>query len=463
MGYKSPGVYRERIFLQPEAKLPTGIPGFVGFAIAKAKLESLPAEIQFPASLPADAPLNLKSNLRYQAQFLIFSGVMPPVDKTALLQVSADPVFQQAVEVLFQAAQELVVLHHNQEFTNQFFSPAESYLGDAIAGFFANGGTRCYLVRADLATNSDPATNLEQRKAALRAEVSSSDGSTTLKVLKPLEPLTDLDLIAMPDLMTLLPDRDARTIILQVQQAMLKHCADLGDRMAILDPLPNSSPDALREQRRDLLLGRDGPINGALYYPWIHNTQNRLVPPCGHLAGIIARSDRSRGVFKAPANEEIRDILDLEFPIDNPIQDQLNPENINCLRAFPGRGIRVWGARTLSRDPNWRYINVRRLFLTLSRWIDQNLVWATLEPNSPRLWNRIQRELSAYLTRLWQVGALQGATPEQAFYVKCDVETNPAESREIGQVITEIGLAASAPAEFLVVRIIHRPGAIEVS
>ena len=156
-------------------------------------------------------------------------------------------------------------------------------------------------------------------------------------------------------------------------------------------------------------------------------------------------------------------MLDLETGIDNSIQDQLNPEGVNCLRAFPGRGIRVWGARTLSRDPNWRYVSVRRLFLTLRRWIDLNMAWATFEPNEPRLWVRIQRELTVYLTKLLRDGALKGATPEQAFFVKCDVETNPPELREVGQVVTEIGLAPLAPAEFIVVRIIHRAGAAETS
>jgi uncharacterized protein len=453
MAYKSPGVYRERVFLQPEAQLPTGIPGFVGFATARAKLEQLPLGLNFPGALPPEASLNLINNLRYQEKYLTFNGVMSAADRTALLAISPDPAFQKAVEALFQAAQELVVLHHPQELINQFIPAPESYLGEAVSGFFANGGTRCYVVRVT------PASTLEARKTALLAEVGSIDGEPTLKVLKPLEALTDLDLVAIPDVMTLVPDREA---ILRVQQALLRHCAQLGDRLAILDPLPDSTGESVIEQRRRLLLGSREPVNAALYYPWIRNTQQRLVPPCGHVAGIIARSDRARGVFKAPANEEIRDVLDLEFAIDNALQDQLNPENINCLRAFPGRGIRVWGARTLSRDPNWRYLNIRRLFLTVGRWIDQNMTWATLEPNSPRLWNRIQRELSTYLANLWQAGALQGATVSQAFYVKCDIETNPTELRELGQVITEIGLAPSAPAEFLIVRIIHRPGTTQV-
>jgi phage tail sheath protein FI len=173
------------------------------------------------------------------------------------------------------------------------------------------------------------------------------------------------------------------------------------------------------------------------------------------VGGIFARTDARVGVFKAPANEEVFGVLDLDANVDDGVQGQLNPEGVNCLRAFPRRGIRVWGARTLSRDLNWRYVNVRRLFLTLRRWIDLNMTWANFEPNEPRLWVRIQRELTTYLNRLLQDGALKGATPAEAFYVKCDSETNPPELREVGQVVTEIGLAPQSPAEFIVVRIIH--------
>jgi uncharacterized protein len=396
MPYKTPGVYKEEIFLQPETRLPTGVPGFLGFA-----------EV-------INAP-------------------------------SGNPGFNQPF-----------VLHRKQEFTAQFRSPSNSYLAEAVNGFFENGGIRCYVVCVDPASGAETADTKTAWQAALKA----------------LETLDDLDLVAVPDVMTL----SNGNAIVGVQRAVLIHCAALGNRMAILDALPNSSTKTVIEQRDQLRANLAEPINGALYYPWLKNTQDypvvgkpgqvekgRLVPPCGHIAGIIARTDRSRGVFKAPANEVIRDALDLEFPVDNSIQDQLNPKGINGLRAFPGRGIRVWGARTLNQDPNWRYIGVRRLFLTLGRWIDQNLIWATFEPSSPRLWIRIQRELSTVLTELWRLGALQGATAEQAFYVKCDAETNPSERREAGEVVTEIGLAASATAEFIVVRIVHRASTAEVS
>lgn len=389
MPYKTPGIYREEIFLQPEIRLPTGVPGFLGFA------EVIDA--------PSDNP-----------------GFNKPF-----------------------------VLHRKQEFAAQFRSE-HGYLAEAVNGFFENGGIRCYVVCVNPGLGIDTAWQ---------------------SALKALETLDDLDLVAVPDVMTL-SDADA---IIRVQRTVLIHCAALGNRLAILDALPNSTTQAVIAQRHRLTANLAEPINGALYYPWLKNTQDypvpgtgqiekgRFVPPCGHIAGIIARTDRERGVFKAPANEVIRDALDLEFSVDNNVQDQLNPEEINCLRAFPGRGIRVWGARTLNQDLNWRYISVRRLFLTLGRWIEQNLTWATFEPSSPRLWVRIQRELSTVLTELWRLGALQGATAEQSFYVKCDAETNPPERREAGEVITEIGLAASATAEFIVVRIVHRAGTTEVS
>ena len=344
-----------------------------------------------------------------------------------------------------------IFLQRQEEFTEQFVGETEGYLKDAVIGFFNNGGTRCYVVAAN---------PQKDRETALKES------------LEALAPVDDLDLVAVPDGMTLrLPNQQLdEAAVIRLQRAVLEHCATQGDRLGILDALPiqelNPSPSqrvqALKDQREQITANQKEPLNGALYYPWLKNAQGRLVPPCGHVAGIFARSDRDRGVFKAPANQEIRDALDLEVSIDNDIQAQLNPEGINCLRTFPGRGIRVWGARTLSREQNWRYISVRRIFLTLGRWLELNLSWATFEPNSPQLWIRIQREVSAYLTQLWQAGALQGQTSEQAFYVKCDAETNPPEGREAGQVVTEIGLAAASPAEFIIVRIIHRPSTTEI-
>jgi uncharacterized protein len=454
--YRTPGVYKEEVFLQPQARLPTGIPGFIGFAHAIAPLQQLLQA--FPDSY--------QDKIRYDRdkKLLVCSGVMTADIKDELLNfLPEDLVYQKAIQSLFERSQQLIPLYHQQDFDNQLQSPSNSYLAEAVNGFFENGGIRCYVVRAIG----------EPKKEAL------------IQALAALEPLNDLDLVAIPDAMTLLPDQQA---IIDVQREVLQHCAKSGDRIAILDSLPSLLTDGqpkltlkkdIQDQYNCLVENQKEPINGVIYFPWLKNTwdypkydnlgqlekveKGRFVPPCGHITGVIARSDGARGVFKAPANEEIFDALDLEVLVDNSLQDEFNPKGINCLRAFPGRGIRVWGARTLSRDVNWRYVNVRRLFLTLARWIDQNMFWATFEPNSLMLWVRIQRELSFYLETLWQAGALKGQTRDEAFYVKCDEETNPSESVELGNVITEIGLAPNSPAEFIIVRIIHNVSAVEIT
>jgi phage tail sheath protein FI len=196
----------------------------------------------------------------------------------------------------------------------------------------------------------------------------------------------------------------------------------------------------------------------ALYYPWIRvfnpvAGKSMLMPPSGHMAGIWARNDDTRGVHKAPANEVVGGALDVEFQITIGEQDGLNPVGINCIRAFPGRGIRVWGARTLSSDPEWRYLNIRRLFNMIEKSIDGGTQWVVFEPNDFSLWQKIVRNVSAFLKMQWRDGALFGATPEEAFFVKCDSETNPQESIDLGMVVTEIGIAPVKPAEFVIFRI----------
>jgi phage tail sheath protein FI len=273
--------------------------------------------------------------------------------------------------------------------------------------------------------------------------------------------------------MMLLPDVEA---VKRVQIQMLNHCVAQGNRFAILDAVPRD-PKEVVEQRNQITQDLSQPVNGALYYPWLvlpevarpplKNSHSRMTPPSGHVAGIFARSDARAGVFKAPANEEVLGVLDLcvgepgkwkEININDQIQGQLNPAGINCLRAFPGRGIRIWGARALNNDQDWLYVNVCRLVVTLRRWIDMNMAWATFEPNTPQLWVRIHRELTVYLTDLWRAGALAGRTADEAFYIKCDAETNSPEALDTGQVVTNIGLAPAAPSEFVIVRIVHQIG-----
>jgi phage tail sheath protein FI len=169
-------------------------------------------------------------------------------------------------------------------------------------------------------------------------------------------------------------------------------------------------------------------------------------------------------VHKAPANEVLHGVLDIKHRVSTAEQEFLNPNNINCIRAFPGRGIRVWGARTLASNQAWRYVNVRRVFTTAVRWIQWSMWDVVFEPNNASLWARIEREISSYFTEQYRLGALVGRSPQEAFYVKCDAETNPPESREMGRVVTEIGLATTPnPFEFVVVRLIHGVSGVTIS
>jgi phage tail sheath protein FI len=171
------------------------------------------------------------------------------------------------------------------------------------------------------------------------------------------------------------------------------------------------------------------------------------------MGGIWARSDNTRGVHKAPANEVVLGAVGLAYNTTKGEQDTLNPNGVNCIRAFPGRGIRVWGARTLSSNPSWRYINVRRLFNYVEKSIEGGTQWVVFEPNDPMLWSRVRRDVAAFLSTVWSSGALFGLSPAQAFYVKCDSELNPPEQRDLGRLIVEIGMAPVKPAEFVIFRI----------
>jgi uncharacterized protein len=281
-----------------------------------------------------------------------------------------------------------------------------------------------------------------------------------------LESADDVTMVCVPDLMALYQSGKMNADgVKAVQQAMLDHCANMRDRFAILDCPPSLNPQEIKEWRMKEA-GYDSKY-GAVYYPWIKVTNPLggdpvLVPPCGYVAGIYARSDTERGVHKAPANEIVRGALGVETKITKSEQDILNPAGINCIRPFPGRGIRVWGARTLSSDAQWRYINVRRLFNFVEESIELGTQWVVFEPNDRDLWERIKRDIKAFLTRVWRDGALFGATPDEAFYVKCDDELNTVEIRDAGQVIIEIGIAPVKPAEFVIFRISQWAGGAAV-
>ncbi|MFG3239453.1 phage tail sheath family protein [Streptomyces sp. NPDC048157] len=277
-----------------------------------------------------------------------------------------------------------------------------------------------------------------------------------------LEAVDAVTTIAVPDLMSAyergLLDLES---VVAVQQGLITHCTLMGDRVAILDAPPGLSPQQIRAWRTDR--ANFDSKYATLYYPWIRvadpsSGRARLVPPSGHVAGVWARNDESRGVHKAPANEVVRGAVALQTQLTKGEHDLLNPIGLNCIRSFPGRGIRVWGARTLASDPAWRYLNVRRLFNYLEESILAGTQWVVFEPNDDALWARIRRTVSAFLVNEWRKGALFGLTPEEAFYVKCDRETNPPESIDAGQVICEIGVAPVKPAEFVVFRLSQLTG-----
>jgi phage tail sheath protein FI len=208
---------------------------------------------------------------------------------------------------------------------------------------------------------------------------------------------------------------------------------------------------------------------GAFYFPWIV-VQNPFSPkdqvevaPSGHLAGIYARTDATRGVHKAPANEPIRGALNVTYPVTNGEQEVLNPAGVNAIRFFSREGVLVWGARTVAPSASeWRYLNVRRLFSMIEKSIARATRWVVFEGNDEPLWKAIRRDISAFLTLLWRDGALMGATASEAFFVQCDRETNPPEVIDAGMVITVIGIAPVKPAEFIIFRIGQSAGGAKV-
>jgi hypothetical protein len=272
----------------------------------------------------------------------------------------------------------------------------------------------------------------------------------------------EVTMVIVPDLVTAATKADG-TLDLglwkAVQTALIGHCELQANRMAVLDAPPGMTAQQIKEWRSDVAM-YDSAF-AAMYYPWIkvenpigtNGDAEIFIPPSGHIAGVWARTDETRGVWKAPANDTIRGCLDVERPITKNEQSLLNPIGINCIRPFGTRGIRIWGARTLSSDSDWRYINVRRLFNMVETTIMDGTQYAVFEPNDMRLWEGVKRTLNAFLRGLWKDGALFGLTAEEAFYVKCDEETNPPESIDEGKLVVEVGIAPVKPAEFVIFRI----------
>jgi phage tail sheath protein FI len=315
-----------------------------------------------------------------------------------------------------------------EQFKNNFgeFDAGNKTLAHAVYGFFNNGGTRCWVTRVGV--------------GAGEAEF--------IAALDTFKPIDEIAIVAIPGAIS-----DA------VQNAILDHCEQeyLQDRFAILDGRRTKNLT-----KAEIQGGTRDSSYGAIYFPWIEvfdpvDKKPLIVPPSGHIAGIYSRVDSTRGVHKAPAGSTegvIRGANGVEMVLSKADQAGLNPDDINVIRKFNGN-ITVWGAHTLAGKENaeWRYINVRRLFLFLRESIDEGTQWVVFEPNDRSLWAKIVRNATAFLTVVWRDGALFGSTPAEAFYVRCDDTTNPPEIRDLGRVVIEIGVAVVKPAEFVIFRI----------
>jgi len=361
---------------------------------------------------------------------------------------------------------EAVAVNSWSEFLRVYASPqdaASTDLARAVFGFFDNGGGRCFVVNVPPGA---PIGGAGRSRSGLAA----------------LEAIDEVAIVAAP----------GRTDPMSYED-ILAHCERLGDRVAILDaPADLADIDRLTrvatagapartaikpgdkpaedkaagdkaaggaEQAADAGLRPRQSDYGTFYAPWIVvrdplSGEPVATPPSGHVAGVWARTDATRGVHKAPANEPIRGVVDLSYRITRGEQEILNPAGVNCIRYFAAEGVRIWGARTLAAEASqWRYLNVRRLFSMLKESIGDGTRWIVFEPNDQLLWRSIRRDIGAFLTRVWRDGALMGNTAQEAFFVKCDEETNPPAVRDAGIVIAEIGVAPVKPAEFVVFKL----------
>jgi len=274
--------------------------------------------------------------------------------------------------------------------------------------------------------------------------------------LEALGEIDDIAIVALPDGGTFGTEDEC----FAAGDALITHAERYRYRIAVVDGPAESSISEIRRFR-----GRFDSKYAALYHPWVEIFDplqrpaqgappgRMLLPPSGFVTGIYARSDIERGVYKAPANEVVRGLTKFEANINKARQDVLNPEGINALRFFPGRGNRVWGARTMSSDPEWKYVNVRRLFIYLEHSIDKSTQWAVFEPNNERLWANIRYTIEDFLLVTWKSGALMGTKPEEAYFVRCDRTTMTQNDLDNGRLICLIGVSPTKPAEYVIFRI----------
>ena len=278
--------------------------------------------------------------------------------------------------------------------------------------------------------------------------VEDADIKTGLEGLADIE---DISIISIPDSV----DGDGLSKLLKT------HCETLKDCFAILN-LEQNAVNNLGTVKPE-----DGSKYTGLYTPWLKilnplTGKEMLIPPAGHVAGIYARNDIQRGVHKAPANELVRGIMSLPAQITKEQQAVLNPKGVNVIKSFPGRGSVVWGARTTTLEPKWKYINITRLFIFIEKSIKRSTQWVVFEPNNERLWARISATISQFLHGVWRTGALMGTTAEEAFFVRCDRTTMTPDDIDNGRLVSIIGLAPTKPAEFVIIRLIQTKAGAEV-
>jgi len=285
----------------------------------------------------------------------------------------------------------------------------------AVRGFFDNGGERCFVAQVAAGESLEPGL------AALAAE--------------------KISILCCPD----------EALVQNAAAILAAHCENRKDCMCILQSLHAVVPTATHQP----------PVHSsyvAYYYPWVtvpslDGTSSVTIPPCGHIAGIYAQTDNARGVWHAPANVALAGVTALSHDLTDAESDELNTGGINTLRRFSGQGVKVWGARTTSTDTNWLYVNIRRFFIFLEESIQKGTQWAVFEPNGPKLWASVHASIENFLENLWQQGALQGATRQDAFFVKCDLTTMTQDDVDNGRLICIVGIAAVRPAEFVIIQI----------
>jgi uncharacterized protein len=325
----------------------------------------------------------------------------------------------------------------------------DSFLAYSVQGFFENGGQRCFVVRV------------------------AGDKKSIQKGLAAFEGVDEIDILCIPDIMSMwfkdgppFDDVKIQDGIKSVQKTMIDQCEKLRDRFAVLDSIKGLRVSEIISWQQDYVDSQ----YAALYYPWIsvkdpisaEGGTTRLIPPSGHIAGIFCRIYAPNGVPKTTANEVVLGTLDLEHAITHLDQDLLTASGVNSIRAVPGKGICLWGAKTTSSDPLWKYIHVRSLIIFLEKSILKGTEWIVFEPNGPPLWAQVKQAVQEFLTGVWQSGALVGATPQEAFFVKCDLTVMTQEDLDNGRVLLLVGVAPIKPSEFITFRICHWAGGASV-